>query len=99
MFSSFLKKLNFTWKPLCEMCPNAGKYGPEKTPYLDTFHAVHSSEMIRKKVNNTTEIFKKLAVVFDKILSEYLKFSLLKITFCNIFLLRFTINSAVLCQA
>ena len=20
---------------------NAGKYGPEKTPYLDTFHAVH----------------------------------------------------------
>ena len=21
--------------------PNAGKYGPEKTPYLTTFHAVH----------------------------------------------------------
>ena len=21
--------------------PNTGKYGPEKTPYLDTFHAVH----------------------------------------------------------
>ena len=20
--------------------PNAGKYGPEKTPYLDTFHAM-----------------------------------------------------------
>ena len=20
--------------------PNAGKYGPEKTPYLDTFHGV-----------------------------------------------------------
>ena len=20
--------------------PNAGKYGPEKTPYFDTFHAV-----------------------------------------------------------
>ena len=20
--------------------PNAGKYGPEKTPYLDTFHTV-----------------------------------------------------------
>ena len=79
--------------------PNAGKYGPEKTPYLDTFHAVHSSDMIRKKVNNATEILKKLAVVFDKILSEYLKILLLKITFCNIFLLRFAINSAVLCQA
>ena len=21
-------------------CPNTGKYGPEETPYLDTFHAV-----------------------------------------------------------
>ena len=21
--------------------PNTGKYGPEKTPYLDTFHAVN----------------------------------------------------------
>ena len=21
-------------------CPNTGNYGPEKTPYLDTFHAV-----------------------------------------------------------
>ena len=21
-------------------CGNAGKYGPEKTPYLETFHAV-----------------------------------------------------------
>ena len=23
--------------------PNAGKYGPEKNPYLDTFHAVIST--------------------------------------------------------
>ena len=23
-----------------EVSPNTGKYGPEKTPYLDTFHAV-----------------------------------------------------------
>ena len=22
--------------------PNAGKYGPEKTPYLDTFHTVRT---------------------------------------------------------
>ena len=26
--------------PLREKCPNTGKYGPEKTPYLDNFHAV-----------------------------------------------------------
>ena len=24
--------------------PNAGKYGPEKTPYLDTFHVVWSKK-------------------------------------------------------
>ena len=24
--------------------PSTGKYGPEKTPYLDTFHAVLSNE-------------------------------------------------------
>ena len=26
---------------LRENCPNTGKYGPEKSPYLDTFHAVY----------------------------------------------------------
>ena len=25
---------------LREKCPKAGKYGPEKTPYLDTFYTV-----------------------------------------------------------
>ena len=29
--------------------PNTGKYGPEKTPYLDTFHAVQIP-LIRKNV-------------------------------------------------
>ena len=28
--------------------PNAGKYGPEKTPYLDTFHAVYDLTNNRK---------------------------------------------------
>ena len=26
--------------------PNAGKYGPEKTPYLDTFHVVNDYTVI-----------------------------------------------------
>ena len=26
---------------LLENCPNTGKYGPEKSPYLDNFPAVH----------------------------------------------------------
>ena len=25
---------------LSEFCANVGKYGPEKSPYLDTFHVV-----------------------------------------------------------
>ena len=40
---------------LHEKCPNTefffglnkGKYGPEKTPYLDTFHAVQFSKAIQ----------------------------------------------------
>ena len=30
---------------LSVFCPNAGKYGPQKTPYLDTFHAVYLLEI------------------------------------------------------
>ena len=28
--------------------PNVGKYLPEKTPYLETFHAVHVTRAIKK---------------------------------------------------
>ena len=31
--------------------PNAGKYGPEKTSYLDTFHAVHFKRIFWEKNN------------------------------------------------
>ena len=34
--------------------PNAGKYGPEKTPYLDTFHLVHGKLY-------STDVFKLLS--------------------------------------
>ena len=33
--------------------PNMGKYGPEKTPYLDSFHAVGSSLIISHRNSNT----------------------------------------------
>ena len=33
--------------------PNVGKYGPEKAPYLDTFHAVQSF----KKLVNFGSVF------------------------------------------
>ena len=28
------------------LCPNTGKYGPEKTPYLDTFHTVEDTRTV-----------------------------------------------------
>ena len=31
-------------KHLSVFSPNAGKYGPEKTSYLDIFHTVHANE-------------------------------------------------------
>ena len=34
------KRLAFTCPYFPMFSPNAGKYGPEKTPYLETFHAV-----------------------------------------------------------
>ena len=33
--------------------PNAGKYGPEKTPYLDTFHADYAGQNIWIKVKES----------------------------------------------
>ena len=44
---------------LREKCPdtNIGKYGPERTPYLDTFHAVWSSVTLLK-MNPRTFTFK-----------------------------------------
>ena len=32
------------------LSPNTGKHRPEKTPYLDTFHAVKNNEAIIKIV-------------------------------------------------
>ena len=33
--------------------PNTGKYGPEITPYLETFHAVSDSELESQQAVNT----------------------------------------------
>ena len=33
--------------------PNTGKYGPEKTPYLDTFHAV--LDVIKERADKGTQ--------------------------------------------
>ena len=48
----FVKIWTLKYFPLFSL--NAGKYGPEKTPYLDTFHEVHKSHQRkpRKGENN-----------------------------------------------
>ena len=45
----YLKTINdivYMWQSsMYEKCPNTGKCGPEKTPYLDTFHAMLMSKV------------------------------------------------------
>ena len=60
--------------------PNAGKYGSEKTPYLDTFHTVLMSETIR-----LTSVWKIPLITSGAITSWTLNIS--KTNFCE-FLLR-----------
>ena len=36
---------------LRKKCPNTGKYGPEKTPYLDTFHALLYLTLIEMNIS------------------------------------------------
>ena len=50
--------------------PNAGKYGPEVTPYLDTFHAVYSISVIcRWKLKTLlltiVKMFKKIDIFLN----------------------------------
>ena len=35
-YSYQLSEIDTSYVQLCKKCPNTGKYGPEKTPYLDT---------------------------------------------------------------
>ena len=37
-----------------EFGSNTGKYGPEKTPHLDTFHAVNIHQMIITLINTNS---------------------------------------------
>ena len=46
---------------------NTGKYGPEKTPYLDTFHAVHPSILIKKHKERANSSFVFEIVIKEKI--------------------------------
>ena len=64
------------------LSPNAGKYGPEKTPYLDTFHAVlklYSQRRIQSAMKHLrwSFLWKQLVayscyLFSQKALSEYL---------------------------
>ena len=44
-------------KYLSVFSPNAGKYGPEKTPYLDTFHAVYVWNKKRTRKTKIGQVF------------------------------------------
>ena len=42
--------------------PNTGKYGPEKAPYLDTFHAVKTSIFAKYKKKTTKKTNKNIEI-------------------------------------
>ena len=46
--------------------PNTGKYGPEKTPYLDTFHAVWAACKKGEKFNLTFFILTHAYLIFTE---------------------------------
>ena len=54
-------------KYLSVFSPNAGKYGPEKTPYLDTFHAV----IINRFISNRNIAAIPPLLVNGKIISKF----------------------------
>ena len=50
--------IKIIYKPIThEKYPNTGKYGPEKTPYLDTFHVVSET---RCKLNSRKKQLKNI---------------------------------------
>ena len=42
----FRVRIFLHYSDLSVFSPNAGKHGPEKTPYLDNFHAVYEIEVV-----------------------------------------------------
>ena len=58
--------------PLREKCPNMGKYGLEKTPYLDTFRTVFW-------------LFQLTAALVGKIYVENKKCCVCFLNYCKIF--------------
>ena len=59
-YESGLVEINY--QKVSVFSPNAGKYGPEKTPYLDTFHAVSINKNQLKNLKGKM-IFPQILVV------------------------------------
>ena len=49
--------------------PNIGKYGPEKSPYLDTFHAVYVSFACNPTLE-VRDVFLDVSKAFGRVLHE-----------------------------
>ena len=63
---------------------NTRKYGPEITPYLDTFHAVHYSKLIASKLRQWPSSFSRVSlcyIYFDVVIRQRLKKSLSDLNF------------------
>ena len=71
---------------------NTGKYGPEKTPYLDTFHTV-----VYPRIQKTSNRGKQWLEIFCKDLKSYYVLRILRIKWCK-FIIIIIINIYHLCK-
>ena len=51
------------WDPLSVFSPNLGKYRPEKTPYVSTFHAMFHKYLLKPLNSGHLQVFKSLSVI------------------------------------
>ena len=55
----------FFWSVFSVCSPNTGKYGPKKTPYLDTFHGVLNIKPLTISIIYTCSLFSVWKVIMN----------------------------------
>ena len=76
-FWSVFSRIRTEYREIQSICPYAGKYGPEKTPYfdLDTFHAMYLSAKTNNDKNLLILFAKSSIWDFDRVLNTLLSYA------------------------
>ena len=68
--------------------PNMGEYGPEETPYLDTFHSVQLLSEMQNDFSGKRPITGKSLSSFELIISKVFDYTTWKVSKYGVFLVR-----------